>query len=337
MSPRRVDSPPIPSPRSLPISTAVTAGSQANSPSPARPTWLDRVLRYGKSVPFLSLHVACLAVFFTGVHAFDVVVCVMLYFIRMFGITAGYHRYFAHRAYKTTRWFQFVLAWLGCMALQKGPLWWAGHHRNHHKYSDTEDDVHSPHNGNGVFWSHVGWVLTDRFDETKWKDIHDFARFPELRVMNALYWIPGILLGVLCWFAGGYSMTMASLFDPSITEVGFSYARASSCLVVGFLISTVLLYHGVFTVNSLCHLFGTRRYQTSDLSRNNWYVALITLGEGWHNNHHHYQSSANQGFFWWEVDVSYYIIQFLSVFGIVWDVRKPPRKFLQPSKAAPQS
>jgi stearoyl-CoA desaturase (Delta-9 desaturase) len=272
-------------------------------------------------------------VFFTGVHTLDVVVCVMLYFIRMFGITAGYHRYFAHRAYKTTRWFQFVLAWLGCMAMQKGPLWWASHHRNHHKYSDTEQDTHSPHTGGGIWWSHIGWVLTDRFDETKWNDIHDFSRFPELRVMNALYWIPGILLGVFCWFLGGYSMTMASLFDPSITDVGFSYPRAWSCLVVGFLISTVVLYHGVFTVNSLCHLFGSRRYETTDQSKNNWYVALITLGEGWHNNHHHYQSSANQGFYWWEVDVSYYIIKFLSVFGFVWDVRKPPRKFLQPAAA----
>jgi stearoyl-CoA desaturase (delta-9 desaturase) len=288
-----------------------------------------------KSLPFILLHLACLAVFFTGVHAFDLVLCGLLYFIRMFGITAGYHRYFAHRAYKTTRAFQFVLAWLGCMALQKGPLWWAAHHRSHHKYSDTEDDVHSPITG-GFWWAHIGWVLTDRYDQTNWDGIRDFARFPELRLMNALYWVPGIVLGFLTWLAGGYSLVMASWFESApAAEVGFSYPHAWSALVVGFFCSTVLLYHGTFAVNSFCHIFGRRRYATSDQSKNNWWVALATLGEGWHNNHHHYQSSANQGFFWWEIDVSYYIIKFLSVFGLVWDVRKPPRKLLQPKEAPP--
>ncbi|OAI55218.1 stearoyl-CoA 9-desaturase [Planctomycetaceae bacterium SCGC AG-212-F19] len=279
------------------------------------------------------MHVACLAVIFTGVHTFDVVLCILFYFIRMFGITGGYHRYFAHRAYKTTRFFQFVLAWLGCMALQKGPLWWAGHHRHHHKFSDTDEDLHSPIT-RGFWWSHVGWVMTDQFDETKWDGIRDFARFPELRLMNTLYWGPGILLGVFCWFAGGYSLVMGSWFDPALADAGFSYARAWSALVVGFFISTVVLYHGVFCVNSLCHVLGTRRYETTDQSKNNWWVALYTMGEGWHNNHHHYQSSANQGFFWWEIDLSFYVIQFLSVFGIVWDVRKPPLKFLDPKTPA---
>lgn len=267
------------------------------------PNWL-------RSVPFISVHLVCLAAFATGVHAFDVLLCVALYVIRMFGITAGYHRYFSHRSYKTSRPFQFVLAWLGCCALQKGPLWWAAHHRHHHRYSDTENDPHSPRM-NSVWWSHIGWVLSPAYSETHWKTIRDWLRFPELRWLNNLHWVPGILLGVLCYLLGGWSG-----------------------LVIGFFVSTVLLYHGTFTVNSLCHIFGKRRYATTDDSRNNWFVALITLGEGWHNNHHYYQSSANQGFFWWELDVSYYVIRVLGWFGIVWDIRKPsPKALAKPAEA----
>jgi stearoyl-CoA desaturase (delta-9 desaturase) len=262
-----------------------------------------------RSLPFLSLHLACLAVFFTGVHTVDVILCASLYFLRMFGITAGYHRYFAHRSYKTSRPFQFVLAWLGCSAMQKGPLWWAAHHRHHHKYSDTKDDVHSPIT-NTFWWSHMGWLFTPTYEPTNWKLIRDWARFPELRWLNSAHWVPGIALAVLCYLVGGWS-----------------------ALVFGFIFSTIVLYHGVFCVNSLCHIFGTRRYQTTDQSRNNWFVALFTLGEGWHNNHHYYQSSANQGFFWWEIDISYYIIKLLSVFGLVWDVRKPPKHRIEGNRA----
>jgi stearoyl-CoA desaturase (delta-9 desaturase) len=228
------------------------------------------------------------------------VLCGVLYFIRMFGITGGYHRYFAHRAYKTSRAFQFVLACLGCSALQKGPLWWAAHHRDHHRYSDTPDDPHSPHS-NSLWWSHVGWILAPAYDDARLDTVHDLSRYPEIRWLDRNHWVPGIVLGILCFLIGGWSG-----------------------LVVGFFISTVLLYHAVFAVNSLCHLFGNRRYATTDQSRNNWWVALLTLGEGWHNNHHHYQSSANQGFFWWEVDISYYILRLLGLVGLVWDIRTPP-------------
>ncbi len=234
----------------------------------------------------------------------SVTLCGLTYFIRMFGITAGYHRYFAHRSYKTSRVFQFVLAWLGCSALQKGPLWWAGHHRHHHLYSDTPDDPHSPLAGS-LWQSHVGWVLAEEYDNTEWKTIHDLSRFWELRLLNRFHWVPGILLGLLCWLIDGWTG-----------------------LMWGFFVSNVLLYHAVFMVNSVCHIFGRRRYATKDDSRNNWFVALLTLGEGWHNNHHYYQSSANQGFFWWEIDVSYYLIKALERMWLVWDVRKPPRSKL---------
>lgn len=252
------------------------------------------------------MHLACFMVFWTGVDSLALLLCAVSYFVRMFGITAGYHRYFSHRAYKTSRVFQFFLACLGCSALQKGPLWWAGHHRHHHRYSDSEGDPHSPLQG-GFLWSHVGWILTPDYEARPAGVIRDFERYPELRWLDRWYWTPGIALALLCFALDGWT--------------GLAW---------GFFISTVLLYHGTFTVNSLCHLFGRRRYQTEDDSRNNLLVALITLGEGWHNNHHHYQGSANQGFFWWEIDMSYYILRGLQTIGLVRGLRKPPRKKIRP-------
>jgi stearoyl-CoA desaturase (Delta-9 desaturase) len=249
-------------------------------------------------------------VLFTGVHTLDVVLCATLYFIRMFGVTAGYHRYFSHRTYKTSRPFQFVLACLGCSALQKGPLWWAAHHRHHHQFSDTDRDPHSPV-AKSIWWSHLGWIMSTMHDATEWKTVRDLSKFAELRFLNSFHWIPGTILAALCFVVGGWSG-----------------------LVVGFFISTVLLYHGTFTVNSLCHLFGTRRYPTNDDSRNNPLVAVITLGEGWHNNHHHYQNSTRQGFRWWEYDVAYYIIKVFSWVGLVWDIKKPPLKKLAKDEIA---
>lgn len=252
------------------------------------------------------MHAACLAAFWVGVTPLALALCAGAYFIRMFGITAGYHRYFAHRSFKTSRAFQFILAWLGCCSLQKGPLWWAGHHRHHHRYSDTEEDLHSPHT-TSLYWSHLGWILTPAHNATNWHAVRDLSRYPELRLLNRLHWVPGILWATACWFIDGWTG-----------------------LVWGFFISTVILYHAVFTINSLCHIFGKRRYSTSDLSRNNFWLALLTLGEGWHNNHHYYQSSANQGFFWWEIDISYYLIRLLGCCGLVWDIRTPPAAKLNP-------
>jgi stearoyl-CoA desaturase (delta-9 desaturase) len=257
-----------------------------------------------KAAPFVLLHLALLAAFFVPATAGAVALCAAAYAVRMFGITAGYHRYFAHRAYKTSRLFQFVLAWLGCSALQKGPLWWAGHHREHHRHSDTPKDPHSPYETT-FWWSHVGWVLSAEHGETPAESIEDFGRYPELRWLDRYHWVPGILLAAACFLLAGWAG-----------------------LVWGFVVSTVLLYHGTFTINSLSHLIGSRRYDTADDSRNNWLLALVTMGEGWHNNHHHYQSSANQGFFWWEIDLSYYALLGLRCLGLVWDLRKPSEKAL---------
>jgi stearoyl-CoA desaturase (delta-9 desaturase) len=222
----------------------------------------------------------------------------------MFGITAGYHRYFSHKAYKTSRVFQFVLAWIGACSLQKGPLWWASHHRDHHRHSDTQMDPHSPHT-TSFWWSHVGWVLGEDFNDTTWRNIPDLKKYPELRMLDRLHWLPVFPLVAACYLIDGWA--------------GVTW---------GFLLSTVILYHCTFFINSLNHLWGSRRFKTTDDSRNNFILAIVTLGEGWHNNHHHYQGSANQGFYWWEVDISYSALVVLSWFGIVWDLKRPKEKIL---------
>lgn len=268
----------------------------------------DRV-DWTKSIPFLSVHVACLAAFWTGVSWNAIVLCATTYVVRMFAITGGYHRYFAHRSYRTSRTFQFVLAALACSAAQRGPLWWAGHHRHHHQHSDQEADVHSPER-EGFWWSHLGWLLSRRHDGTRLDIIQDFAQYPELRVLNHWYAVASVLLAVGCLLTMGWQG-----------------------LVWGFFISTVLLFHATFAINSFCHMFGRIRYRTTDTSRNNLVLALVTLGEGWHNNHHYYASSTRMGFFWWEVDVTYYVLKVLSLLGLVWDLKQPPQRVLDAGRA----
>ena len=290
----------------------LTTGSTALLPGP-RPDEVSPTPAPGGSgrlgsVVFLLLHLTPLALLFTGTNLLDLALCGAVYLAQMFGITAGYHRYFAHRAYKTSRAFQFVLAWLGCMAFQKGPLWWVSQHRYHHHHADTPEDIHSPRL-RGLWWSHIGWVLSPNYTETRWELVRDLSRYPELRWLDRCHWVPGLVLAGLCLLIGGWSG-----------------------LVWGFCISTLLSHHATFLVNSLSHLRGRRRYATPDDSRNNALVAVLTLGEGWHNNHHHYQSSANQGFFWWEIDVSYYLIRLLGAVGLVWDIRRPPPDKLLPEK-----
>jgi stearoyl-CoA desaturase (Delta-9 desaturase) len=262
-----------------------------------------------KSIPFFGVHVACLGVFWTGVSWNAIALCAATYAVRMFAITGGYHRYFAHRSYRTSRAFQFVLAALACSAVQRGPLWWAGHHRHHHQHSDQDADVHSPER-EGFWWSHVGWLLSRRHDATRLDVIQDFARYPELRVLNHWYAASGVLLALGCLAAMGWQG-----------------------LVWGFFISTVLLFHATFAINSLCHMFGKIRYKTTDASRNSAVLALLTLGEGWHNNHHYYATSTRMGFFWWEIDITFYILKLLSLVGLVWDLKQPPQHVLDVGRA----
>ncbi len=278
-------------------------------PAAPRPHGLRRaagaIFNWINVLPFLGIHVACIAVFFVEFHWWAIPLFLTTYSLRVWALTAGFHRYFAHRAYKTSRWFQFVIATIGSAAIQKGPMWWAGEHRQHHRHSDQDGDPHSPIK-KSVFWAHIGWILSRGNGDTDWNEMKDWNKFPELKWLDRFHWIPGALLGVGCWYFGG-----------------------PTALVWGFVLSTVAVYHVTFCVNSVCHLFGYRRFETTDRSRNNWWVALLTFGEGWHNNHHHYQSSARQGFAWYEVDISYMSLKVLSWLGIVWDLREPTPRALQ--------
>jgi stearoyl-CoA desaturase (Delta-9 desaturase) len=255
---------------------------------------------YPDAIPFAMVHLAALGVFFTGFTRTSIILCITFYFVRMWAVTAGYHRYFSHRSYKTSRVGQFVLAFLAQMTAQKGALWWAAIHRHHHLHSDTPEDIHSPRH-HGFFFSHVGWIFSRTKSKPDYSTIPDLTKYPELVFLNRFQHIPAVALAVFCFLVDGW----AGLF-------------------VGFFLSTVLVYHGTFTINSLAHVTGSQRYLTGDDSRNNWLLAIITMGEGWHNNHHHYQSSARQGFRWWEFDPTYYILKMLSWTGVVWGIREPP-------------
>ena len=262
-------------------------------------------IMYPSAVPFVLVHFVCFAAIWTGITWQAIVMCVALYWLRIFAIGAGYHRYFAHRSYSTSRAFQFVLAVLSQSTTQKSVLWWAAKHRHHHLHSDTPEDVHSPRH-KGFFYSHVGWIFDRRHDTTDLVKIDDFARYPELMWLHRLELAPAIALAVICFLIGGWSG-----------------------LVVGFFWSTVLVYHATFCINSLAHVHGRKRYVTGDDSRNNWLLAFFTMGEGWHNNHHAYQSSVRQGFKWWEIDGTYYILKALSWTGLVWDLKAPPEQVLR--------
>ena len=263
-----------------------------------RRSFMLRGYQFDAVIPFFLLHVACLLVFFVPFHWVYVVLLVATYSARAFGATAGYHRYFSHRSYKLGRKSQFVMAFLAQTSAQKGILWWAAHHRYHHRHSDDEKDIHSPIHS-GLWWSHIGWFRWHEFYRYDSRLIRDFEIYPELRWLNRYHWLPSLLLGLTIFGAFGFG-----------------------AFVWGFVVSTVLLYHGTFSINSLAHVWGHRRYDTGDHSRNNLFLALITLGEGWHNNHHKFVHSCRQGLRWWEVDVTYYVLKFLSFLGIATDLRE---------------
>jgi stearoyl-CoA desaturase (Delta-9 desaturase) len=266
----------------------------------ARTDWVS-------AIPFFLVHLAPLAAFFVDVTWQDWVLCGVLYVTRMFCITAGYHRYFSHRSYKMGRVAQFLMAFGGTCAVQKGPLWWASHHRVHHRYTDLDGDVHSPRDG--FWWSHVGWILSTRYKDTDLDGIKDFAAYPELRWLEKYNWIGPWALGIASFLLFGWGG-----------------------LLIGFFFSTVLLWHGTFLVNSMAHVIGRRRYATPDTSRNSFVIALITGGEGWHNNHHYLPASVRQGFRWWEYDPTWYVLKGMAALHIVRDLKNPPVRLLDQAR-----
>ena len=278
----------------------------------ALPELPDRV-EWARILPFIGMHLACFAVIWVGWSPVAVGVAIGAYLVRMFAITGFYHRYFSHRSFKTSRTGQFIFGLLGASAVQRGPVWWAAHHRHHHAHSDKPEDTHSPLQ-HGFIRSHMGWFLTARGFRPDLRRVRDLLQFPELRWLDRF--------DILVPFALAIGMFgLGALLAHQAPELGTS---AGQMLVWGFFISTVACYHGTYTINSLSHVFGRQRYRTGDASRNNWLLALVTLGEGWHNNHHHFPSSTRQGFYWWEIDITYYILKVMSWLGIIWDLKPVP-------------
>ncbi len=305
--------------------------SSARSSAASLYRWLDswapderdvergpRDVDWVRVIPFIGMHVACLGVFFVGVSPVALGVALAFYCVRMFAITGFYHRYFSHRAFETSRAAQFGFALIAATAVQRGPLWWAAHHRAHHKHSDEESDVHSPVR-QGFWWSHVGWIVAHANFRTKTELVGDLMKFPELRWLDRFDMVVPLLV-IPMFFLLGVGLDAVA---PGLGTSGMQM------LIWGFFVSTIALYHCTFTINSLAHRWGTRPYATRDSSRNNFWLSLITFGEGWHNNHHHYCASARQGFRWWQVDLTYYVLKAMSSVGLVWNLRPVPRRVVE--------
>ena len=279
----------------------------------------DERIDWLRILPYVGMHLACFAVLWVGWSWPAVIFAAVLYVARMFAITGMYHRYFSHRTFKMNRFWQFMFALLGNSSAQRGPLWWAAHHRHHHRHSDEPVDIHSPKQ-RGFWWSHTVWFLTRSNYRTRTEAIPDLAKFPELVWLDRFDMIVPIVLGHISFFLGVF-----------LQSQGFNTSGGQ--FLTFFFISTILLAHGTFTINSLSHVFGGRRYETTDTSRNNLLLAFVTLGEGWHNNHHHYQSCCRQGHRWWEVDISFYILVVLSWMRIVYDIKPVPKHLKTPGQS----
>lgn len=267
-----------------------------------------------RCIPFIFLHLGCLGVIWVGWSWFAVWTAVALYFVRMFAVTGIFHRYFSHKTYSTSRFGQFLLAlWTGT-TVQRGALWWAYHHRHHHQHSDEPEDAHSPH-VHGFLWSHIGWITSKRNFPTDYSKVKDLAKYPELVWLNRFDIVVPVLFATGLFLLGSWLGTAA----PGLGTSG------AQLLVWGFFISTTFLFHGTASINSFTHLWGNRRFNTTDDSRNSFILALITLGEGWHNNHHRYQSATRNGFYWWEIDPTYYGLKLLSWTGFIWGLKPVPQ------------
>ena len=282
------------------------------------PSQLPEEVNWQRTLPFIFLHLGCLAVFWVGVSPVAAGAAVFLYVIRMFAITGFYHRYFSHKTFKTSRIVQFAFAVLGNSSMQRGPLWWAATHRHHHKHSDHEEDIHSPVIS-GFVWSHIGWLTSMKNFPTAYKSIPDLSKYPELVFLNRYDQTVPFAYGLLM-LATGWAL---ETFFPSLG------VTVGQFFIWTFFISTTVLLHGTLFINSLAHVWGRRRYETDDDSRNSWLLTFITLGEGWHNNHHRYPHSVRQGFRWWELDMTYYGLKFLSWAGLIWDLRAVPKAVIE--------
>ena len=274
----------------------------------------------------ILVHVASLGIFFVPCSYSLLIFTVITFFIRTFSWEGGSHRYFAHRSYKTSRTFQFILAVLAASAGQRGPLWWAWHHRLHHKYSDTELDLHSPLH-KGFWYAHMGWFVDIKNINTDLDMVSDLSKYPELVFINKYHYLFPYLLMAIIFFVGEYT----TIFGSEVAGL--------SAIIWGFFLSTMLSLQATFAVNTIMHgfmpsLFCYRTFPTNDTSTNNWLLAIFTMGASWHNNHHWFMSSARAGFNWWEIDLTFYILKVLQLLGIVWDLKEVPDKVLEQGKVS---
>jgi stearoyl-CoA desaturase (delta-9 desaturase) len=294
---------------------------RADLPDPAS---LPERVDWQRTLPFIFLHLGCLAVIWVGWSPVALAAAGALYVVRMFAITGFYHRYFSHRTFKTSRFAQFCFAALGNCSMQRGPLWWAATHRHHHQHSDQHEDIHSPV-VSGFLWSHIGWLTSMKNFPTAYQNIPDLKKYPELVFLNRYDQAIPFAFG-LAMLAAGWALEH---FLPALGVTTWQF------FVWTFFISTTVLLHGTLFINSLAHVWGRRRYQTDDDSRNSWLLAVITLGEGWHNNHHRYPHSTRQGFRWWEFDPTYLGLKILARAGIIWDLRPVPAKVVEEGRSRP--
>ena len=286
------------------------------------PESLPERVDWQRTLPFIFLHLGCLGVIWVGWSPVAVGAAVALYLVRMFAITGFYHRYFSHRTFRTSRAMQFIFAVIGNSSMQRGPLWWAATHRHHHKHSDHEEDVHSPV-VKGFLWSHIGWLTSMKNFPTNYASIPDLKKYPELVFLNRFDQIVPFAFGLLM-------LGIGALLEWLIPASGVTMWQF---FFWTFFVSTTVLLHGTLFINSLAHVWGKRRYQTDDDSRNSWLLAFITLGEGWHNNHHRYPHSTRQGFRWWEIDPTYVTLRLLSWTGLIWDLRPVPGRVIEEGRA----
>ena len=272
-------------------------------------TWLSgRHIAF--ALPLILTHLACGLVLFAGTSKPALVVFIISSAVQLFGITTGYHRLLAHRSFKTSRTFRLVLAVCGVLAGQNGPLWWVGHHRYHHRHADRDDDAHSPRHG--LFWSHMGWLFSPLCVRVRRHLVTDLARCRELVLIERYSYAINLAYALSLYSCG---RTWHAV-DPDANGLQF--------VVWGTIISTVFAYHAIWSANSICHRYGSRRYPLPDASRNNFFVSLITFGDGWHHNHHFCPYSARHGFRWWELDLNFAVLKLLSRVGLVWDLKMPP-------------
>ncbi|MBJ8482434.1 acyl-CoA desaturase [Acinetobacter vivianii] len=284
----------------------------------------DTKIQWVRILPFILLHLACFAVFWVGISWFAVIFMLTFYLVRMFAITAFFHRYLSHKTFQTSRTVQFIFLLIGTMSAQRGPLWWAAHHRYHHRFTDTAQDPHS--STHGFWYSHIGWFLNEQNVSTRKDAIKDWLKFPEIVWLDR-FSLPVVLITAFIIYLLGEWL--------AVSHPGFG-TSGPQLLVWGFVISTVLLIHATLCINSLAHLYGSRDFDTPDNSRNNLFLSILTLGEGWHNNHHYYAGSARQGFFWWQIDMTYYGLKLMSGCGLVWGIKPVPQRIYAACKKPKQ-